>query len=214
MKMLLPFVVFMFNFYFTGLSLSCVECSIDAATSCNGNVTTCIGAELCMSTITQTTAADGQKTFTFDRYCGDAAQCNTMGSLTSFLSTETNSTCCNKDSCTPPQPTLTKREASENSVQCEVCLAHSTTQCLPSNVRNCTGDEKYCALYKIKSGTEKTVIMGCASESFCRSAQTQKLVNGKDIRVVASCVRNRSDSLKAQVVYLLPLLLGVLVHGV
>ncbi|XP_075183334.1 uncharacterized protein LOC142255771 [Anomaloglossus baeobatrachus] len=212
MKTLLTFAVF-FSLYSTGLGLSCIACTTNAATSCSGNQTTCKVDEQCMSTFTQTTAADGKKTFTFDRYCGDATQCNTMGSMTSFLSTETNSTCCNTDSCTPPQPTLTKRKESENGARCPVCFGHSMSQCLSSNLRNCTGDETFCAAYMIKTDTENTVIMGCASRSFCHTAQSQKLTDGKTTQVMARCIGSGSDSLKAQVFYLLPVLLVTLIHG-
>ncbi|XP_069802785.1 uncharacterized protein [Dendropsophus ebraccatus] len=211
MKVLLS-AVLVFGLVSTGLSLVCVKCENSTVASCSGNLRNCTDQTLCMSTITQTTAADGQKTFTFERDCGDADQCNTTGSMTSYISTETHHTCCNTDSCTPPQPTLSTEKRLQNNIQCPVCISHIKGQCPLSNVRNCTGDQKYCARYVVKSDSESTIIMGCASESFCRTAETQKLLDGKITQVVATCIRSGSDSLKAHVFHHLPALLGTLVY--
>ncbi|XP_075696967.1 uncharacterized protein LOC142662642 [Rhinoderma darwinii] len=194
------------------LSLVCVQCTNNTISACNGKARNCTEDELCMSTITQTTTADEQKTFTFERDCGDADQCNSTGSMTSLLSTKTRITCCDTDSCTPQKPTLTEGKKLENKIQCPVCVVHGKRKCPSLSLRNCTGDETYCAVYEVKSGTESTTIMGCASESFCHTAQSPKPVNGKITQVMARCVRSGSSVLKPRVLHFLPVLLVALVH--
>ncbi|XP_075135340.1 uncharacterized protein LOC142210215 [Leptodactylus fuscus] len=165
MNNLLVCTVFVISLWSTGLGLACVQCTNPTASSCHGELRNCSGDDLCVSTVTETTAANGQKTFTFDRACGDAAQCNVTGSMTSFISAITHTTCCDTDSCTPRPPTLSKEKGEENAIRCPACLAHSRAQCSSLKVsKNCTGDEKFCAVYEVKSDTAPVRYISLQSE--------------------------------------------------
>ncbi|XP_075046603.1 phospholipase A2 inhibitor NAI-like [Mixophyes fleayi] len=192
----------------TGLCLECIQCTNNNSSFCSGQEENCTVGELCVSIITQMTAAAGQKTQVFERGCGDAKYCNISASMSSFISTNTNRMCCSTDSCTPPAPTLINGSKVQNHIQCPVCLAHDTKHCSNPNVRNCTGDERYCIEYKETSDNERTIILGCATKSFCYTAPSQKLVDGKIIAAEAKCVKGGSGHLRYQSVLLHVLLLG------
>ncbi|XP_071968982.1 phospholipase A2 inhibitor and Ly6/PLAUR domain-containing protein-like [Engystomops pustulosus] len=187
-----------------GLGLECVQCTDNYNTSCSGNVKNCSGEELCVSIITQSVAANGKRSFTFERDCGAAEWCNFTAAMSSLLSMQIRSTCCSTDSCTPPEPSLEpKVNKSSNEIQCPVCLSHSLRKCVASTVQNCTGDEKFCSLYELKNSAGLTFIKGCASESFCRAPQRKKLENGKLTMGVIKC---GSDALQTPLLLLIALL--------
>ncbi|XP_063797683.1 phospholipase A2 inhibitor and Ly6/PLAUR domain-containing protein-like [Pseudophryne corroboree] len=190
----------------TGLCLQCIECT-NTSSFCSGPVVNCTAGKVCVSALTQMTPAAGDQTQTFERSCGYADHCNAYGSMSSFITTETLSTCCNANSCTPPTPTLNYSKKVQNGIQCPACLAHDIDQCPTQAVKNCTNSEEYCVEYEVTSDQGKTVIMGCASKNFCATAHSQKLVDGKVTAVSAVCFRASSGALRYQIYNLLPFLL-------
>ncbi|KAM3922123.1 phospholipase A2 inhibitor and Ly6/PLAUR domain-containing protein-like [Leptodactylus fuscus] len=155
----------------TGYSLSCVQCKDATDVPCTGDSEPCHASdEVCISRSILTIVAGVPFSKMFMRGCGEPAQCSLSNSFsTPHGRVITSTTCCNKNDCTPPRPTLPSVTSNKNGVVCKSCQTLEATPCVSNIYMDCVGNETKCISQVTKfSGLPSSAIRGCATPNLCR----------------------------------------------
>ncbi|OCT73547.1 phospholipase A2 inhibitor and Ly6/PLAUR domain-containing protein-like [Xenopus laevis] len=155
----------------TASSLSCITCSQNNATSCQGSSMLCPIETICGS-LSLSMTKDGQTQRNIARGCFQEKQCNqTMIFRITNATGKNIISCCSSDDCTPPVLQLPDDNNLPNGMTCPTCFSDQSNDCIVSGTINCAGTETQCASVKLSGPLTGTVsFQGCANVNLCTYA--------------------------------------------
>ncbi|XP_041427609.1 phospholipase A2 inhibitor subunit gamma B-like [Xenopus laevis] len=157
--------------------LFCYECQNPKYEHCYPNL--CKPEyDTCLSELTVSiTGIKRKKELTYR--CGYSSECKRTGIMRSngkilFLSTS----CCDEDSCIPPQRTIPSSISREpNGLTCPSCYIGNSARCLGRDVIQCVGNESHCISYAKTTLQEYSAsvetMFGCSSKEICEAGSSR-----------------------------------------
>ncbi|XP_075046787.1 phospholipase A2 inhibitor NAI-like [Mixophyes fleayi] len=214
LESLLAFLCILSVLSATGYSLSCKVCMDMFSTFCDGPSMVCPADNACASSYTVTTAYGSALSRVFSMSCAPRHQCNMLGSVgVPNGKIKMSITCCYKDDCTPPMPTLPADNSQKNGLTCPTCTSADSTWCYTGDTMQCAGSENMCLLQtteNIAPIKQSVAVRGCATESIC-SLGTQRVEFGKLKSILTFSCNDGSVGLHSSLLFCITAAFSVLI---
>ncbi|XP_068099194.1 phospholipase A2 inhibitor gamma subunit B-like isoform X2 [Hyperolius riggenbachi] len=163
-------------------ALTCRVCIAPLMDLCEGSTMDCPSGQVCALSVTEVSMVGAYiKNSEFAMSCAPKSMCNTPASASTPNSKiKFNTSCCDRDLCTPSLPGLPEDTFGGNGLTCPTCTSLKSDWCYSTQNMQCTGNERMCLLESthVYAPIERMVaVRGCATKSMC-DLGTQTLTYG------------------------------------